>query len=266
MKAATKVHPTSIIGPQVQLASDVEIGPFCIIQGDVTIDSGTRLMSHVVLGDERTKVVVGKNNVFSSGAVIGGPPQDLTYKGEKHELIIGDNNTIREFVTINVGTTKGGGITRLGSNNLLMAYVHIAHDCQIGNYVVIANSSQFAGHVTVEDHVKISGVCMFNQFVVLGKYSYIAGDSSVNKDIPPFTIAQGKYAVVRTANEIGMDRSGFDKKEVENVRRAVRILTKGKLTLEGALARITEECEPVPALQDFVAFIKSPDRKRGLAL
>jgi UDP-N-acetylglucosamine acyltransferase len=261
-----KVHPTSIIGPKVQMASDVEVGPFCIVQGEVTIDSGTRLMSHVVLGDERTKVVVGKNNMFSPGAVVGGPPQDLSYKGEKHELIIGDRNTIREFVTINVGTTKGGGITRIGSDNLLMAYVHIAHDCQIGSHVVIANSSQFAGHVHVEDHVKISGVCMFNQFVVLGKYSYIAGDSAVNKDIPPFTIAQGKYAVVRAANEIGMERSGFDKKEVENVRRAIRILTKGKLTLDGALQRISEECESGPALDYLISFIKSEDRKRGLAL
>jgi UDP-N-acetylglucosamine acyltransferase len=261
-----KVHPTSIIGPQVHLDSDVEVGPFCIVQGDVTIGAGTRLMSHVVLGHERTKVVVGKNNVFSPGAVVGGPPQDLSYKGEKNELVIGDNNNIREFVTINVGTTKGGAVTRIGSDNLLMAYVHIAHDCQIGSHVVIANSSQFAGHVTVEDHVKISGVCMFNQFVVLGKYSYIAGDSAVNKDIPPFCIAQGKYAVVRAANEIGMERSGFDKKEVENVRRAIRILTKGKLTLEGALQRIAEECEPVPALNDFVNFIKSEDRKRGLAI
>lgn len=260
------IHPTSILGPDVKLGKNVEIGPFCVVTGDVTIGDGTQLTSHVVIGDAKTQVIVGKNNRFFSGAVVGGPPQDLTYKGEKTQLIIGDNNNIREFVTINVGTPKGGGVTRIGSDNLLMAYVHVAHDCQLGNHIVMANSCQLAGHVEIHDHAKISGVCLFNQFVVLGKYCYITGDSAVNKDVPPFCIAQGKYAVVRAANEIGMDRAGFTKAEIENVRRAVRILTKSKLTLEGSLQRISEECETVPALTDFLDFIRSPDRKRGLAL
>lgn len=260
------VHATSIIGPDVKLGKNVEIGPFCVVTGDVQIGDGTRLDSHVVIGDPKTKVVVGQNNRFFSGAVIGGPPQDLTYKGEKTQLVIGDNNSIREFVTINVGTPKGGGITRIGSNNLLMAYVHIAHDCQLANHIVMANSCQLAGHVEIHDHAKIGGVCLFNQFVVLGKYCYITGDSAVNKDVPPFCIAQGKYAVVRAANEIGMDRSGFSKVEIENIRRAVRILTKSKLTLEGSLQRIAEECEKVPALNDFLDFIRSTKRTRGLAL
>ena len=260
------VHPSSLVGPDVKMGKNVKIGPFCLISGDVTIGDNTELISHVVLGDPQTKVVVGKNNRFSSGAVIGGPPQDLTYKGEKTELIMGDHNNIREYVTINVGTPKGGGVTRIGSHNLLMAYVHVAHDCQFGSHIVMANSCQLAGHVEIHDHAKISGVCLFNQFVVLGKYCYITGDSAVNKDVPPFCIAQGKYAVVRAANEIGMDRAGFSKEEIENVRRAVRILTKSKLTLEGSLQRIAEECEKVPALNDFLDFIRSPDRKRGLAL
>lgn len=260
------IHPSSLIGPDVKIGKNVVVGPFCMVVGDVTLGDGTQLMSHVVIGDVRTKVVVGKNNQFYAGAVVGGPPQDLTYKGEKTELIIGDNNSIREFVTINVGTPKGGGVTRIGSHNLLMAYVHVAHDCQLGDHIVMANSCQLAGHVEIHDHAKISGVCLFNQFVVLGKYCYIAGDSAVNKDVPPFCIAQGKYAVVRAANEIGMDRAGFTKAEIENVRRAVRILTKSKLPLEEALQRIAEECEEVPALNDFLSFIRSPDRKRGLAL
>lgn len=259
------IHPTSIIGPEVKLGKNVKVGPFCVVTGDVTIGDGTQLASHVVIGDPQTHVIIGKNNRFFSGAVIGGPPQDLTYKGEKTQLIIGDNNSIREFVSINVGTPKGGGVTRIGSDNLLMAYVHVAHDCQLGNHIVMANSCQLAGHVEIHDHAKISGVCLFNQFVVLGKYCYITGDSAVNKDVPPFCIAQGKYAVVRAANEIGMDRAGFSKVEIENVRRAVRIITKSKLTLEGSLQRIAEECEMVPALNDFLAFIKSDERKRGLA-
>lgn len=260
------IHATSIIGPDVKLGKNVEIGPFCVVTGDVQIGDGTRLDSHVVIGDPKTQVIVGQYNRIFSGAVIGGPPQDLTYKGEKTQLLIGDNNSIREFVTINVGTPKGGGITRIGSNNLLMAYVHVAHDCQLANHIVMANSCQLAGHVEIHDHAKIGGVCLFNQFVVLGKYCYITGDSAVNKDIPPFCIAQGKYAVVRAANEIGMDRSGFSKAEIENVRRAVRILTKSKLTLEGSLQRIAEECETVPALTDFLDFIRSTERTRGLAL
>lgn len=260
------IHATSVIGPKVKLGQNVKVGPFCVISGDVTVGDGTELSSHVVLGDEQTKVIIGKNNKISSGAVVGGPPQDLTYKGEATELIVGDNNTIREYVTLNVGTPKGGGITRIGSDNLFMAYVHVAHDCQIGNHVVVANSCQFAGHVTVEDHAKISGVCLFNQFVVLGKYCYITGDSAVNKDVPPFCIAQGKYAVIRAANEIGMERSGFSRPEVENIRRAVRILTKSKLGVEDSIKRIEEECEMVDALKDFLSFIRSPERKRGLAL
>lgn len=260
------IHPTSVIGPDVKMDEGVEIGPFCIIQGDVTIGAGTKLISNVVIGDQRTHVVIGKNNNFHSGAVVGGVPQDLTYKGEKTKLTIGDNNTIREFVTINTGTVKGHGETRVGSNCLLMAYVHIAHDCRIGNNVVIANSCQLAGHVTMEDHVKVGGSCLFNQFVVLGKHSYIAGDSDVNKDILPFCIAQGKYAVVRVANEIGMDRAGYDKNEIENLRRAIRILTKSKLVLEEAVVRIQKDCVPVSSVQYLLNFIKSEERQRGLAL
>ncbi|MBY0316890.1 MAG: acyl-ACP--UDP-N-acetylglucosamine O-acyltransferase [Bdellovibrionales bacterium] len=260
------VHPSSIIGPKVKLGANVSVGPFVSILGDVTIGDGTQVGSNAVIGDEKTKVVIGKNNIIAPGAIIGGPPQDLTYKGEKTELIIGDNNTIREFVTINVGTPKGGGVTRVGNNNLLMAYVHVAHDCQIGSHVVIANSCQFAGHVHVEDHVKIGGLCVFNQFVVIGQHSYITGDSAVNKDVPPFVIAQGKYAIVRAANEIGMARAGIEKPEIESVRRAVRVITKGGHTLAESLERIDKEFEKTKTLIAFIDFIKSDSRKRGLAL
>lgn len=260
------IHPSSIVGKNVKLADSVEVGPFCVLSGNVEIGKNTKLISHVVVGDERTKTVIGENNTLHAGAVLGGAPQDLTYKGEQTELRIGNNNTIREFVTVNAGTPKGGGITRIGSNNLMMAYVHIAHDCQIGDHVVIANSCQFAGHVIVHDHAKISGVCLFNQFVVVGRYAYITGDSAVNKDVPPFCIAQGKYAIVRAANEVGMERSGFTKEDIENVRRAIRIITKSKLTLEESLERISKECSSTPSLNELMEFIRAPERKRGLAL
>ena len=195
--------------------------------------------------------------------MIGGPPQDLKYKGEETRLEIGDGNQIREFVTINVGTATGTGVTRVGNKNLLMAYVHIAHDCNLGSHIAIANTSNFAGHVTVEDHVHVGGVCSFNQFITVGKYAFIAGDSAVNKDVMPFTIAQGKYAVSRAPNSILLERSGFPKEEIENIYRAIRIITKGNRTMEEALTEIHSECSPSENIQYLVSFIGKS--KRGIA-
>ena len=192
--------------------------------------------------------------------MVGGPPQDLTYKNEPTQLVIGDRNNIREFVTINIGTQKGGGVTRIANDCLLMAYVHIAHDCQIGSHVVIANTSQFAGHVIIEDHVKIGGVCKFNQFVRVGKHSFIAGDSSVNKDILPYAIAQGNYAVTRAANSIGLERDGFAAAEIENIYRAIRIITKGDRTMDEALEEIRTSCPQSVHIDAIVSFIKSSER------
>lgn len=262
-----KIHPTSIISKEAEIGSDVEIGPFCVIKGRVRIGDGCVLESHVSIGNEWGIVEIGKRNRFSAGAAVGGPPQDLSYRGEPTRLVIGDDNLIREFTTLNCGTEKGGGVTRIGSHCMIMAYAHIAHDCQIGDHVVIANSNQLAGHVVMEDHVKTGGMCGFNQFVRIGKHSFIAGDSAVNKDVAPFTIAQGKYAVMRACNTIGLDRAGYPKEEVENVNRAVRILTKGGGTIEEALARIQNECKSGPMIEYFVNFIRaSVAGSRGLAL
>ncbi len=262
-----KIHPTSIISNEAEIGSDVEIGPFCVIKGRVRIGDGCVLESHVTIGNEWGTVEIGRENRFSAGAAVGGPPQDLSYKGEPTKLIIGDRNLIREFTTLNCGTAKGGGVTRIGNDCMIMAYAHIAHDCQIGNNVVIANSNQLAGHVVLEDHVKTGGMCGFNQFVRIGKHSFVAGDSAVNKDVAPFTIAQGKYAVMRACNTIGLDRAGYPKEDVENVNRAVRILTKGNGTVEEALARIQNECKPGPLIDYFVSFVRaSVAGSRGLAL
>lgn len=254
------IHPTAIISPGCEIAKDVHVGPFTVIQGRVKIDSGTRIESHVVIGNDHGIVTIGKNNHILAGAMVGGPPQDLTYKSEDTRLEVGDNNTIREFVTINTGTVKGGGLTKIANHCLLMAYVHIAHDCQIGDHVVIANTSNFAGHVIVEDHVRIGGVCSFNQFITIGRYSYIAGESVVNKDILPFSIAQGSYAVSRATNKIGMERAGFSKEEVENVHRAVRSLIMGGRTIEEALQLIETECESSPNIEHIVKFVRGSER------
>ncbi|MCB0386309.1 MAG: acyl-ACP--UDP-N-acetylglucosamine O-acyltransferase, partial [Bdellovibrionales bacterium] len=195
-----------------------------------------------------------------AGAVVGSPPQDLTYKGEPTKLVIGNGNTIREYCTLNLGTAKGGGVTRIGDDCLLMAYVHVAHDCHIKNKVVIANSTHFAGHVTVEDHVKIGGGCLFSQFITLGEYCYIAGDTAVNKDIIPYCIAYGNFATIRATNKIGLERAGFSKEEVENIHRAIRTVIKGGHTLDEALEKIEEICTPSDHIKRILDFIRSSER------
>lgn len=260
MSSTVDIHPTAIIDKRVELGRGVVVGPYSILKGKVFLGDGTRVESHAVIGSEHGLVSMGKNNVILPGAMIGGPPQDLKFRGEETRLEIGDNNTIREFVTMNVGTVTGTGVTRVGSNNLIMAYVHIAHDCQIGNNNAIANTSNFAGHVTVEDNVRIGGQCVFNQFCRIGKFSFIAGDSTVNKDIMPFTIAQGKYAISRVPNEIGLERAGFSKPEIESIWRAIRIITKGGHTVEQAMAEIEKQCAPSEHIQYLLDFVRSSER------
>ena len=257
------IHPTAIIDKRVELGKNVSIGPYSVLKGKVFIGDNTRIESHAVIGSESGVVTLGKDNIIFSSAMVGGPPQDLKYKNEETRLEIGDGNQIREFVTINVGTVTGTGITRIGSNNLLMAYVHVAHDCNIGSNIAIANTTNFAGHVTVEDNVRIGGVCSFNQFITIGKYAFIAGDAAVNKDIMPFTMAQGKYAVSRALNSIGLERAGYSKEEVDNLYLAVRTILKGSRTVEEALEEISTKCVPSENIQYLVSFIKKS--QRGIA-
>ena len=258
------IHETAIVSDQAKIGEGVTIGPYCVVKGDVTLADGVSLDQFVSVGSETSQTFIGEGTKIFPGAVVGGAPQDLKYNGEKTKVVVGKNNVIREFVTINAGTPSGGGITTIGDQCLLMAYVHVAHDCHLGSHVVIANSCQLAGHVEMEDHVKVGGVCCFNQFVRLGLHSYVAGDSAVNKDVLPFSIAQGKYAVMRAANQIGMERSGYPKNEVDDVRKALRIITKGKLTVEQALERIREECGDNEAIRHLIEFTEKSER--GIAL
>jgi len=255
-----EIHPTAILDKTVEIDPGVYIGPYSILKGKVFVGAGTRIESHVVVGSQHGVVSLGKDNHLFSGAMVGGSPQDLKFKGEETRLEIGDGNAIREFVTINVGTATGTGVTKIGNHNLLMAYVHVAHDCHLGNHIAIANSTNFAGHVTVEDYVRIGGICAFNQFITIGKYAFIAGDSAVNKDIMPFTIAQGRYAVSRAPNSVLLERSGFAKEEIDNIYRAIRIVTKGGRTMEEALNDIQTECTPSENIQYLTSFIKKSER------
>lgn len=262
--ANAKIHPSSVLSPEVELGEDVEIGPYCLIQGKVKIGKGTFVEGHVTLGSRYGILEIGENNHFSPGAVIGGPPQDLTYKSEPTKLIIGNNNTFREFSTVSLATSKGDGKTEIGNNCYFMAYTHVGHDCKVGNNVTIANNSHLGGHCEIEDGVFIGGVSAFNQFTKVGKGAFIAGSSIVNKDIPPFTRAQGTYCVVRATNKIGLSRKGYPKEEVSNIHKAIRIIILGSHTVEEGIARIQAECTPSPNIEYFINFIRNS--KRGIAV
>jgi UDP-N-acetylglucosamine acyltransferase len=259
-----KIHPTSVVSPGVEIAPDVEIGPYCLIQGKGKIGRGTFIEGHVTLGYKAGIIIIGENNHFSPGAVIGGPPQDVSYRDEETSLIVGNNNTFREFSTVNLATSKGDKKTEIGDHCYFMAYTHIGHDCKIGNNVIIANNTHFGGHCEVEDNVVIGGVCAFNQFTRVGRGAFIAGNSAVNKDIPPFARAQGNYAVVRATNKVGLIRKGFSKQEANNVHKAIRIMAMGAGTVEENLERIRQECSPSENIDHFIHFIKSS--KRGIAI
>lgn len=261
---SVKIHPTSVVSPDVELGPDVEIGPYCLIQGKMKIGKGTFVEGHVTLGSRHSVLEIGENNHFAPGAVIGGPPQDISYRGESTKLVIGNNNVFREFSTANIATAKGDGVTSIGNNCYFMAYTHIGHDCHIGNNVIIANDSHLGGHCVIEDNVVIGGVCAFNQFTKVGKNAFVAGSSIVNKDILPFSRAQGNWALVRATNKVGLLRKGFSREEVTNIHKAIRIIVLGSATVEEGIERIKNECFASPHIDYFINFIRSS--KRGIAI
>ncbi|MBX3035240.1 MAG: acyl-ACP--UDP-N-acetylglucosamine O-acyltransferase [Bdellovibrionaceae bacterium] len=259
-----KIHPTSVISGEAEIGPDVEIGPYCLIQGKVKIGRGTSIEGHATVGCKTSVIELGENNLICPGAVIGGPPQDLSYKGEPTKLIIGNNNTFREFSTANIATSKGEGVTRIGNNCYFMAYTHVGHDCRIGDNVTMANDSHLGGHCEIEDNVAIGGVCAFNQFTRVGKGAFVAGSSIVNKDILPFSRAQGNWALVKATNKVGLLRRGFSREEVQNIHKAIRIIIMGSHTVEEGLERIRNECLPSENIDYLVSFIRAS--KRGIAI
>ncbi len=259
-----KIHSTSVITGEIECGPDVEIGPYCLIQGKVKIGAGTFVEGHVTLGSRFGIMEIGENNHFCPGAVIGGPPQDVSYKGEPTKLVIGSNNTFREFSTVNLATSKGAGQTVIGNNCYLMAYTHVGHDCRIGDGVSIANNSHLGGFCEIEDGVFIGAVSAFNQFTKVGRNSYIAASAIVNKDILPFCRAQGNYAVIRASNKIGLQRKGFSREEIMNIHKAMRILIFGSKTMDEAVDRMRAECFASPNIDYMIDFIRKS--KRGIAI
>jgi UDP-N-acetylglucosamine acyltransferase len=255
------IHATAIVSDRARIADGVTIGPYCVVEGEVTIGERTVIESHARIGSRYGRVSIGPDNHIQHGAVLGGPPQDLGYEtGDYTALTIGAHNRIGEFVSINVGTAKGGGLTRVGDHNFIMAYTHVGHDCQLADHIVIVNGAQFAGHVTVEHHALVSGLTGFTQFTRVGAYSLIAAGAFANKDIAPFTIAEGHWAVPRALNRVGLKRAGFDAAERRNLDRAIRFLLDRSLTIDEVVARIETECTPSPQTAHLVAFLKASER------
>jgi UDP-N-acetylglucosamine acyltransferase len=257
-----KIHPTAIIDKKAELSKDVEVGPYAVIGPNIRIDAGTRIDSHCIIEDWTT---IGKNCRVFPSAVVGGITQDLKFKGKRSFVRIGDNNVIREFVTINRGTEEDS-TTIIGNNNLIMAYTHIAHDCRIGDNVVIANAGTFAGHVTIEDDVVIGGMVGVHQFVNIGTLSIIGGCSKVVKHIPPYAMVDGHPTKVYGLNLIGLKRAGVSLESRINLRRAFKLLFNSGLSLPHALKEVEETLPQPKEIRALIHFLKTVkvDTKRGV--
>lgn len=253
------IHSTAIIDATADLDTGVAVGPYSIIGPRVRIGKNTRIGPHVVI-DGFTEI--GEECTIFQFASLGAVPQDLKYRGEESRVIIGSNNTIREFVTINRGTAQAGGETRLGSNNLLMAYCHVAHDCRIGSHVVLANAATLAGHIEMEDHAIVGGLAAVHQFVRLGSYCIIGGCSGVSQDIPPYMMANGQRARLYGLNIEGLKRHRFPEEAVNNLKKAYRIIFRSGLTVGKALEQLAAEIHNSAEVNHLITFIKAS--KRGV--
>jgi len=257
------VHKTAIVSAEAQVSPQASIGPFCVITGKVTVGARTVIESHARIGSDYGEVVIGEDNHIQASAALGGPPQDWSYRDTGTRLEIGAHNRIGECATINLGTAKGGGVTRVGNHSFLMAYCHVGHDCQIGDRVVLTNLVQLGGHVVVEDHVMIGGLAAATQFVRLGRLSFLTAGAIANKDIPPYTIAEGQPAVSRATNKIGLKRAGYSAEQIREIDRAVRILLDRSATVASAASRVVALGPPNDAVAHLLEFASGS--KRGIA-
>ena len=254
-----QIHSTALISKSAKLADDIVIGPYAVIGDDVTIGSNTKIGAYcLIVGN----TAIGKSCQIFTGAVLGSPPQDLKYKGEKSFLEIGDNNVIREYCTFNPGTEEGGK-TIVGGNNIFMAYSHVAHDCRVGNHCIIANNGTLAGYVTIEDSAVIGGLVAVHQFVRVGELSIVGGCSKVVQDIPPYSTCDGHPAYVYGLNLIGLRRHGVAREVIAKLNRAFKILFHSGATTKHALEEIEKEIEPCEEISRLVDFIRNS--KRGIS-
>ena len=252
------VHATAIVDSQAKIPSSCKIGPYCVIGPNVELGESCHLISHVTIeGPTR----IGADNEFFPFSSIGMAPQDLTYKGEQTRLEVGDHNKVREFVTINRGTVKGGGLTKVGDSNLIMAYVHIAHDCQIGSHIIMANAATLGGHVTVGDWANVGALCPVHHFVRIGEYSIIGGGTTVTRDVMPFSktaAERGTHAY--GLNALGLERRGFTKERIKKLHHAYRVLLASKLNTSQAIEKLKAESDRGEDVDRLIAFIESSER------
>ena len=256
----SEIDPTAIISSDAVLASDVRVGAYSVIGPQVTIGAGTVIGPHTRIEGPTT---IGERNHIAGQASFGTPPQDLKFKGERTELVIGNDNTFREFVTVNRGTAGGGGITTIGNSNFFMAYAHVAHDCHVGSSTVFANNATLAGHVDVGDFSTVGAFSAVHQYCRVGEHAFIGGATICTQDVLPFVKTVGsRPAKTYGVNTIGLERKGFEKETVEAIQRAYRILVRSKLRLEEALQKIDEELGNYPEARYFADFVRGA--KRGV--
>ena len=255
-----QIHPTAIVAPGAMLADDVVVGPCCIVGENVVLAAGVTLRAHAVV-DGRT--IIGEGTSIFPFASIGLDPQDLKYRGELSELVIGRRNRIREYVTMNPGTTGGGMVTRIGDDGLFMVGAHVAHDCQIGNHVIMANNATLAGHVVVEDYAILGGLCAVHQYVRIGKYAMIGGMSGVERDVIPYGQVMGDRARLYGLNIIGMQRRGFSREDIQGLRNAYQFLFSSEGTLSDRVNETAERFGVGGPIGDIIDFIRA-DSSRAI--
>ncbi len=257
---ATEIHETAVVADGAELDEEVKIGPLCVVGPKVKLGKGTRLVSHVTVDGKTT---MGENNEVMPYACIGMIPQDLKYNGEETSLVIGNNNRLREYVTIHLASTDGDGETTVGDDNFFMAYVHIAHDCKVGNHVIMANYAGLSGHVVMEDHVVAGGMLGVHQHVRIGEFAMLGGVSRIINDVPPYVIASGAdKAKLYGLNTVGLKRNGFEEETIAELKAAYRILFREKLSLGDAIKKIQEEVAYSDKVRHLVEFVQA--NKRGI--
>lgn len=252
----TKIHPTAIVDTKAELGDNVEVGPYSIIEDDVMISEGTKIQSHALIA---AGTRLGRNVFVGKGAVLGTKPQDLKFKNEKTYLEVGDNTVIREFATLNRGTSYSYK-TVVGKNCFLMAYIHIAHDCIIGDNVIISNAVNMAGHVVIEDFCGIGGLTAIHQFVRLGQHCFVGGGLRIPKDVPPYILAMGEPLRYGGTNHVGLSRRGFSEEVLLEIKRAFKLIYRSNLTVSEAVSRIEETLKPLPEIKNIIEFIKKSER------
>ena len=253
---SARIHPTAIVDATAELGADVEVGPWAIVGPHCTVGDGSVIKARATLEE---RVHLAARVTVGIGSVLGGPPQDLKFKGEETTVEVGEGTTIREYVTINRGTAESFKTT-VGAGCFLMSYVHLAHDCHVGDGVIVSNGTQFAGHVTVEDRAIVSGLCAVHQFVKIGRHAFIGGASRVTKDIPPYVKAVGNPVKLYGLNSVGLQRSGFKAEVISDLKKAYRLFFRSELNITQAMEEARRELRASPEVERFLSFVDASGR------